>query len=90
MHDSMESRRENIETPDATIDFGVALYRLKGLRGYHCTVRYQVIPAGREFFHVREAATGRVLGFRQHHLAACELARQLENTLKDFVAPPIQ
>lgn len=78
MHDSMESRRENIDKPDATIDFGVALYRLKGLRGYRCAPRYQVIPAGRDFFHIRDAATGRILGFRQDHLAACHLARHLE------------
>ncbi len=93
MHDSMESRRENIDTPDATIDVGTALYRLKGLRGYHRRPRYLVIPAGREFFHIREADTGRTLGFRQHHLAACDLARALENTdqvLKNFVALPIQ
>lgn len=43
------------------------------------TPRYVVIPAGIEFFHVTESATGRVKGFRRRHHDACELARSLEN-----------
>lgn len=79
MHDSLESRRENIDKPDATIDFGAALYRFKGARGYRQAVRCHVIPAGRNFFHVREQSSGRTLGFRCSHYAACVLAQQLEN-----------
>lgn len=92
MHDSMESRRENIDKADAAIDFGVALYRLEAPWGYRQTPRCQVIAAGRDFFHIREQHSGRTLGFRRGHLAACLLARQLERTaaLKEFVAVPIQ
>ncbi|EIK94608.1 hypothetical protein PMM47T1_21003 [Pseudomonas sp. M47T1] len=93
MHDSLESRRANIDKADATIDFGTALYRLKGPQGYRQALRCQVIPAGREFFHVREMDSGRTLGFRCSHLEACALARLLEQgqrPLKDFVAVPIQ
>lgn len=39
--------------------------------------RYQVIPAGKAFFHIRETATGRVRGFRTNHNDACTLARSL-------------
>ena len=39
---------------------------------------YQVVPAGRGFFHVIETATGRIHGFRREHLAACALAAELE------------
>lgn len=49
---------------------------------YHAYVsnrpRYVVIPAGIEFFHVTESATGRVKGFRRLHRDACALARSLE------------
>jgi hypothetical protein len=40
--------------------------------------RYVVIPAGIEFFHITESATGRVKGFRRLHRDACALARSLE------------
>ena len=39
--------------------------------------RFQVIPAGKAFFHIRETATGRVRGFRSNHNDACTLARSL-------------
>ncbi|MFM9380074.1 hypothetical protein [Pseudomonas sp. UV AK001] len=41
--------------------------------------RFQVIPAGNAFFHIREKSTGRVRGFREDHNAACALARSLES-----------
>ncbi len=40
--------------------------------------RYVVIPAGINFFHITEWATGRVKGFRRRHNDACALARALE------------
>ena len=40
--------------------------------------RFIVVPAGVEFFHITELATGRVRGFRRSHLEACKLARRLE------------
>jgi hypothetical protein len=39
--------------------------------------RFQVIPAGRAFFHIKETSTGRVRGFRTDHNQACALARSL-------------
>ncbi|MBA6114784.1 hypothetical protein JET76_14475 [Pseudomonas putida] len=45
---------------------------------YRSRPRYVVIPAGIEFFHITESATGRVKGFRRRHHDACELARSLE------------
>ena len=41
--------------------------------------RFQVILAGNAFFHIKEAATGRVRGFRGDHNEACALARSLES-----------
>ncbi|WDR37743.1 hypothetical protein NN484_08395 [Pseudomonas serboccidentalis] len=42
------------------------------------TPRFQVVPAGNAFFHIKESSTGRVRGFREDHNAACALARSLE------------
>jgi len=39
--------------------------------------RFQVVPAGKSFFHIKETATGRVRGFRTDHNEACALARSL-------------
>ncbi|WP_213939507.1 hypothetical protein [Pseudomonas sp. dw_612] len=38
---------------------------------------FQVVPAGKAFFHIKETATGRVRGFRADHNEACALARSL-------------
>ncbi|MCM8559822.1 hypothetical protein NEE03_06745 [Pseudomonas shahriarae] len=40
---------------------------------------FRVIPAGNEFFHVVDSATGKVKGFRRNHNEACALARSLES-----------
>lgn len=40
--------------------------------------RFIVIPAGVAFFHITDAINGRVMGFRQRHQDATELARHLE------------
>ena len=55
-------------------------YRLKPDEGYRPSQRYEVIPVSGGFFHIREAVTGRVKGFRCTHNTACALARQLETT----------
>ncbi|MGF6108798.1 hypothetical protein HKK52_06830 [Pseudomonas sp. ADAK2] len=39
--------------------------------------RFQVVPAGKSFFHIKETSTGRVRGFRTDHNEACALARSL-------------
>ena len=40
--------------------------------------RYVVVPAGINFFHITDHATGQVKGFRCRQIDACELARTLE------------
>jgi hypothetical protein len=44
-------------------------------------LRYQVVLAGKRFFHIKETATGLVRGFRGDHNEACALARNLEASL---------
>lgn len=56
-------------------------YRLRGYDGYLDSVLYQVVPAGRNFFDIREVLSGRVKGFRTDHIQACELAKKLEARL---------
>ncbi|WP_460135671.1 hypothetical protein [Pseudomonas sp. S1_E04] len=56
-------------------------YCLHSASGYSNSVLYQVVPAGRNFFHIREVTSGRVKGFRSDHIQACELAKQLEAAL---------
>ncbi|MCD7041243.1 MULTISPECIES: hypothetical protein [Pseudomonas fluorescens group] len=57
-------------------------YRLNGFGGYSDSVLYQVVPAGRNFFHIREVLSGRIKGFRSDHVKACELAKKLEALLQ--------
>ena len=42
------------------------------------SVRYQVLLAGKSFYHIKEISTGRVRGFRRDHNEACALAKKLE------------
>ncbi|WP_167498019.1 hypothetical protein [Pseudomonas nabeulensis] len=56
-------------------------YRLHGCDGNLDCVLYQVVPAGRNFFHIREVLSGRIKGFRSDHIQACELAKELEARL---------
>ena len=56
-------------------------YRLRAYDGYLDSILYQVVPAGRNFFHIREVLSGRVKGFRSDHIQACELAKKLEASL---------
>lgn len=44
--------------------------------------RFQVVPAGNAFFHIKETSTGRVRGFREDHNEACALARSLETKIE--------
>ncbi|CAI8792979.1 hypothetical protein FE275_11370 [Pseudomonas koreensis] len=46
------------------------------------TPRFQVVPAGNAFFHIKESSTGRVRGFREDHNEACALARLLESRIE--------
>ncbi|MGU9859357.1 hypothetical protein [Pseudomonas sp. LF245] len=56
-------------------------YCLHSLSGYENSVLYQVVPAGRNFFHIREVTSGRIKGFRSDHIQACQLAKALEANL---------
>ena len=69
MHENTEIRRElqNISYRAAAMDDPAPI-----------ASRFIVIPAGIEFFHITESATGRVKGFRRGHASACALARRLE------------
>ncbi|KTC62844.1 hypothetical protein AO262_34520 [Pseudomonas fluorescens ABAC62] len=58
-------------------------YCLRSPTGYPSSVLYQVVPAGRGFFHIREVISGRIKGFRSDHIQACELAKRLEAALHD-------
>lgn len=53
-------------------------YCLPSNNGYSNSVLYQVVPAGRNFFHILEVTSGRIRGFRSNHIQACELAKKLE------------
>ena len=44
--------------------------------------RFQVVPAGNAFYHIKEKSTGRVRGFREDHNEACALARSLEKQIE--------
>lgn len=69
MHENTEIRRDlqNISYCAGAMDMPMA-----------AMPRYIVIPAGIEFFHITESATGIVKGFRRSHIGACDLARWLE------------
>ncbi|QOY73879.1 MULTISPECIES: hypothetical protein [Pseudomonas] len=56
-------------------------YCLHNLDGYSHSVLYQVVPAGKNFFHILEVPSGRIKGFRSDHNKACELAKMLEAKL---------
>ncbi|KPG97954.1 hypothetical protein [Pseudomonas sp. RIT-PI-r] len=55
---------------------------LSSVGQYAHTPRFQVIPAGNAFFHIREKSTGLVRGFREDHNEACALARSLESQIE--------
>lgn len=56
-------------------------YCLLNLNGYSNSVLYQVVPAGKNFFHILEVPSGKINGFRSDHIKACELAKSLEAKL---------
>lgn len=81
MHQSIQSRRDIVDglhqrSRIATTDF----YRLIGRPAPVVPYRMTVKPAGRDFFHVVDSRTGKVMGFRRHHNEACALARRLEGS----------
>ncbi|WP_432783690.1 hypothetical protein QZH45_09540 [Pseudomonas corrugata] len=79
MHQSIQTRRDIVaglhqRSMLATADF----YRLIGRQAPAAVFRFVVKPAGRDFFHVVDSRTGKVVGFRRDHNEACALARLLE------------
>ena len=79
MHHSIQSRRDIVDglhqrSRLATIE----LYRLIGRPEPVVAFRMVVKPAGRDFFHVVDSQTDKVMGFRRNHNEACALARRLE------------
>lgn len=79
MHPDIQMRRDIVDSLHqrsrlATLE----LYRLIGRTEPVIAVRMVVKPAGRDFFHVVDSQTDRVMGFRRNHNEACALARSLE------------
>lgn len=79
MHPDNQMRRDIVDglhqrSRIATANF----YRLIGRSEPLTPFRMVVKPAGRDFFHVVDIRTDRVMGFRRDHNEACALARQLE------------
>lgn len=79
----MRTRQCNATSSDTHSSWGEErqYYCLQSLNGYSNSVLYQVVPAGRNFFHIREVTSGRIKGFRSDHIQACELAKELEASL---------
>lgn len=69
-----------IETP--FVLQGTDLAELAELGAGSPRPRFQVVPAGNAFFHIKESSTGRVRGFREDHNEACALARSLESRIE--------
>ncbi len=67
---------ENLHQPIT----GAPFYRLMPADGYTHPPLYQVIPVSHGFFHIREAGTGQIKGFRCTHIEACALAKHLEQS----------
>lgn len=81
MHHSIQSRLDIVDgmrqrSHIATADF----YRLLGRPEPVVHFRMVVKPAGRNFFHVVDTQSDKVMGFRRDHNEACALARRLEGT----------
>ena len=79
MHPDIQMRRDIVDglhqrSRLATIE----LYGLIGRPEPVGAFRMMVKPAGRDFFHVVDSQTNKVVGFRRNHNEACALARSLE------------
>ena len=79
MHHSIQSRRDIVDNLHQRSRIATAeFYRLIGRPEPVATFRMVVKPAGRDFFHVVDSRTGKVIGFRRNHNEACALARRQE------------
>ena len=79
MHPSIQTRRDILTTlRQRSVIATAEMYSLIGRAMPVIMFRFQVKPAGRDFFHVVDARDGKVRGFRCDHNEACALARILE------------
>ena len=79
MHQRIQARREIVAALHERSVLATAEFYKKVGRAMPVTkFRLQVKPAGRDFFHVVDSQTGKVIGFRRDHNEACALARRLE------------
>jgi len=68
---------ESLQPPTSSWPF----YRLTPEVGYTHPRLFQVIAVSQGFFHIREAGTGQVKGFRCTYSDACALAEHFEKAL---------
>ncbi|MEG0861815.1 MAG: hypothetical protein RSG79_19645 [Pseudomonas sp.] len=79
MHPSIQTRRDILSVlKERSVIATAEFYEKVGRVMPVILFRLQVKPAGRDFFHVVDDQTGKVLGFRRDHNEACALARRLE------------
>lgn len=79
MHPSIQARRDILTTlRQRSVIATAEMYSLIGRAMPVIMFRFQVKPAGRDFFHVVDTHDGKVRGFRREHNEACALARRLE------------
>lgn len=79
MHQRIQARREIVAAlHERSVLATAEFYKKVGRAMPVIKFRLQVKPAGRDFFHVVDSQTGKVIGFRRDHNEACSLARRLE------------
>ena len=79
MHQRIQARREIVAAlHERSVLATAEFYKKVGRAMPVIKFRLQVKPAGRDFFHVVDSQTGKVMGFRRDHNAACAFARKLE------------
>lgn len=79
MHQRIQARREIVAAlHERSVLATTEFYKKVGRAMPVIKFRLQVKPAGRDFFHVVDSQTGKVIGFRRDHNEACALARRLE------------
>jgi hypothetical protein len=79
MHPSIQTRRDILSVlKERSVIATAEFYEKVGRVMPVILFRFQVKPAGRDFFHVVDSASGKVVGFRRDHNEACALARRLE------------
>lgn len=80
MHPDIQMRRDIVDSLHQRSSLAtIELYRLIGRPEPVVAFRMVVKPAGRDFFHVVDSRTDKVMGFRRSHNEACALARRLES-----------